>query len=108
MNVLLCFCLHGVQSKCGKDLCIKMGLLHRCKHKIKLFYRIDATHSTYEFSKTINHSRNLNIKAKLITVDDKPRLYFVATRDIAKGEEILYDYMERRAEIIKQYPWLKS
>ena len=33
---------------------------------------------------------------------------FEATRDIAGGEEVLYDYNDRRKTIIEHHPWLSS
>jgi SET domain-containing protein len=36
-----------------------------------------------------------------------PRLLIVANRNISAGEEILFDYGERRPEVIKQQPWLE-
>lgn len=35
-----------------------------------------------------------------------PRLYFVALRNIAPGEELSYDYGDRRKDVIKDNPWL--
>mmetsp|Transcript_50813 Transcript_50813/g.99928 ORF Transcript_50813/g.99928 Transcript_50813/m.99928 type:complete len:181 (+) Transcript_50813:1-543(+) len=56
----------------------------------------------------VNHSKqkpNLRIET---TSDsrDMPRLYFVALRDIQKGEELLVDYGDRDKAAVKAHPWL--
>ena len=43
---------------------------------------------------------------KVVVVDNIPRLALFASRDIKRGEEILYDYGERDREIRAANPWL--
>ncbi|CAD2089825.1 SET domain protein, putative [Plasmodium vinckei lentum] len=60
------------------------------------------------FARLVNHSKkNANLIPKVLTVDLIPRLFFIASRDIQKGEELLIDYGERDREIIKDNEWLK-
>ncbi|KAK2197255.1 bifunctional SET domain superfamily/SET domain [Babesia duncani] len=70
---------------------------------------IDATEEDINFgpARLINHSRrNPNLVAKTVALDNFPRLFFVAKRNINWGEELLVDYGERDPEIIKDNPWL--
>ena len=41
-------------------------------------------------------------------VDGSPRLYLKAIKNIAWGEEILYDYGERDLSTFENFPWLKE
>ena len=41
-------------------------------------------------------------------VENKPRVILEAARDILEGEEILYDYGERRGEVLNHLPWMTS
>ena len=69
---------------------------------------IDATKEDSTFGRLINHSiSDPNVSMKIIPVDNKPIIVFVALRDITKGEEIQYDYGERREAILQQNPWLR-
>lgn len=57
----------------------------------------------------LNHSRkNANVKPQLVVVDGLPYIAFTATRDVAVGEELLFDYGERRPEQLAMFPWLKE
>ena len=57
----------------------------------------------------INHSRkNSNCQPKVFVVRDQPRLILVALRDIEIGEELYYDYGERRKDIVEAFPWLNE
>ena len=57
----------------------------------------------------INHSKkSANALPKVFTVDGNPRLCLIAMRDIDVGEELLYDYGERRKDILDANPWLMS
>ena len=67
---------------------------------------MDATKESGRLGRLINHGLNGNAKAKLLAIRDTPHMYFVTTRDIHAGEEILYDYGDRRKEVIKDFPWL--
>jgi len=70
--------------------------------------RLDATDEMFGIARLINHANptKANAKAKLIEVDGYPRLYFVASRDIERNEEIRYDYGDRRKEILETHPFL--
>ncbi|CAF0970469.1 unnamed protein product [Adineta steineri] len=68
---------------------------------------VDATEETNRLGRLINHSRkNSNCQPKVFVVRDQPRLVLVALRDIDIGEELFYDYGERRKDIIESFPWL--
>ncbi|XP_067910628.1 N-lysine methyltransferase KMT5A-like [Heterodontus francisci] len=71
-------------------------------------YCVDATKETTRLGRLINHSKNGNCQTKLHNVDGKPHLILVASRDIAKGEELLYDYGDRSKASIAAHPWLKQ
>ena len=65
------------------------------------YYSIDATVDDKRPGRFINHSKQHNIKPKLVVLDDKPRiLFFFATRDIDQGEELLYDYNDCSKEAV--------
>lgn len=78
------------------------------KHKGKMLC-LDATDGT-DISRYINHSRKrANIIPKLMVNDcGAPSIVFKACRDIKAGEELLFDYGERNAEIVKANLWLKE
>ncbi|GCB78902.1 N-lysine methyltransferase KMT5A-A isoform X1 [Scyliorhinus torazame] len=69
-------------------------------------YCVDATKETTRLGRLINHSKNGNCQTKLHNVGGKPHLILVASRDIAKGEELLYDYGDRSKASIAAHPWL--
>ncbi|CAF1579406.1 unnamed protein product [Rotaria sp. Silwood1] len=70
---------------------------------------VDATEETNRLGRLINHSRkNSNCQPKVFVIRDQPRLVLVALRDIEIGEELFYDYGERRKEIIEAFPWLNE
>jgi hypothetical protein len=55
----------------------------------------------------VNHSiENANLKAKVFDHKGEPRILFFAIKDINPGDELLYDYGERRPEVVKDFPWL--
>ena len=80
-------------------------------------YAIDATEEPTEtdrsnFGRLINHSRQkdlINVRPQVF-VDNKdtPRLYFVADRIINPGEQLFFDYGERRTHVLRENPWLKK
>jgi len=73
------------------------------------FQSIDATEESAHLGRLINHSKlNPNLRVQIITVEERPRLVFVAKRDIAENEELLFDYNDRRKHIINSNPWLDS
>ncbi|CAF2311009.1 unnamed protein product [Rotaria sp. Silwood2] len=70
---------------------------------------VDATEETNRLGRLINHSRkNSNCQPKVFVVRDQPRLILVALRDIEIGEELFYDYGERRKDIVEAFPWLNE
>ena len=70
---------------------------------------VDATEETNRLGRLINHSRkNSNCQPKVFVIRDQPRLVLVALRDIDVGEELAYDYGERRKEILEAFPWLNE
>ena len=68
---------------------------------------VDATVETGKLGRLINHSLKGNLISKVVTVENIPRLFFIAARDIKKSEECLYDYGDRRREVILENSWLK-
>ncbi|KAI3361712.1 hypothetical protein L3Q82_002070 [Scortum barcoo] len=70
-------------------------------------YCVDATKETKRMGRLINHSKNGNCQTKLHDINGVPHLILVASRDIEKGEELLYDYGDRSKASIAAHPWLK-
>ncbi|XP_017457840.1 N-lysine methyltransferase KMT5A-like [Rattus norvegicus] len=70
-------------------------------------YCVDATQETNRLGRLINHSKCGNCQTKLHDIDGVPHLILIASRDIAAGEELLYDYGDRSKASIEAYPWLK-
>ncbi|OBS79844.1 hypothetical protein A6R68_21953 [Neotoma lepida] len=70
-------------------------------------YCVDATRETNRLRRLINHSKCGNCQTKLHDIDGMPHLIFIASRDIAAEEELLYDYGDRSKASIEAYPWLK-
>ncbi|KAH9525536.1 N-lysine methyltransferase kmt5a [Bulinus truncatus] len=70
-------------------------------------YCIDATSESKYFGRLVNHSREGNCCTKAVMINNKPYLYLLASRDIEPGEELCYDYGDRRKEALAQHPWLK-
>lgn len=70
---------------------------------------VDASKESGDLSRLINHSKKRpNITAKIGENNGIPYIYFEAIRDIAAGEELLYDYGERRKEMLIVHPWLRE
>lgn len=67
---------------------------------------VDATKETGHFGRLINHSRDGNLATKVVDVQGIPKLVFFAKRDIEVGEELSYDYGDRRQEALKHHQWL--
>ena len=68
---------------------------------------MDATKEDGSFGRLINHSvKKANIEMKVMTLTGKPQVVFVASTLIDPGSEILYDYGERRQEVIAANKWL--
>lgn len=63
---------------------------------------IDATRDDGMYGRLVNHSRlRPNCKAIGMMFEESPKVIITAIRDIRPGEEILYDYGERRPEVIE-------
>lgn len=75
----------------------------------KEIYCIDATDDETGIAKFINHSRKKpNLIPKLTTIVGRPIVAFFSSRTIKAGEELVYDYGERRPSVLEQFPWLKK
>lgn len=71
-------------------------------------YCVDATKETGRLGRLLNHSKSGNCCTRLVSIKEKPHLILVAKRDIAEGEELLYDYGDRNKEVLQSHPWLAS
>lgn len=72
---------------------------------------VDATEDSGRYGRLVNHSKkNANIfpHTKVAEEEGKPRVIFVATRDICKGEELLFDYNDRRKRSLNAHSWLNE
>ena len=70
-------------------------------------YCVDATKEDNTCGRLISHGKkDANIEMKVFVVGDAPLVVFLASRDVAIGEEILYDYGEKRKEVLQNNPWL--
>ena len=65
-------------------------------------YCFDATVEDGTLRRLINHGRRIsaNCRPKIVDVNGSPKIYFQATRDLIPGDELLYDYGERRKDVI--------
>ena len=71
---------------------------------------VDATSESGRLGRLINHSRKqYNCTMRLFhTEDGVPRLIALASRNIEKDEEILYDYGDRTKTSLASFSWLSS
>lgn len=69
---------------------------------------VDATEESGKLGRLINHSRkSANLLTKIIVDEEKKlRLCLVTSRDIAAGEELLFNYGDRSPLSIAGNPWL--
>jgi len=73
------------------------------------YWCLDATEETDRKARLINHSKlHPNVKPKVVIHNGSPRIVFIATCDINRGNELLFDYGERRKEVIERNPWLRQ
>ena len=85
--------------------------MRECVSSIAYIHSIDSEkniHGVSGFARLINHSRrNPNLMAKKI-VDTRgfPHIVLYALRDICQGEELCFDYGDRRKEVLTRFPWL--
>jgi len=76
------------------------------EHKSKQ-YCIDATAETNRLGRLFNHSKlEGNCHTKLFEMSARPYLILVASRNIEKGEELMYDYGDRNKMSLESHPWL--
>ena len=69
---------------------------------------VDATNDK-KIGRLINHSKKSpNLHPRIVSVQKQPKIVFVAAREISVGEELSYDYGERREEALQYFPWLKN
>ena len=77
-----------------------------------VFVSIDATtcvdENVYGYGRYLNHSIDCNLKGNIVH-DSEGVVHFVFTaqRDIMCGEELLFDYGDRRKEAVAHNTWLK-
>ena len=73
-------------------------------------FAVDATSESSKKGRLINHSKKFpNSVPKVWELrHGDPRVIFEAARDIQTGEEILYDYNERRKYVRDSLEWLKE
>ena len=70
---------------------------------------LDSTAESERLARLVNHSRRApNLHLQLLQFEGRPRVALVARRDILVGEELLYDYGERRRQALADHPWLAS
>lgn len=70
---------------------------------------VDAKKESERLGQLINHSRRKpNCIPKTVELKGTPYLYFVASRVIEVGEELSFDYEERRKDILTCHPWLQE
>jgi histone-lysine N-methyltransferase SETD8 len=70
---------------------------------------VDATAETEFKGRLINHSYlNPNLRSRVIELPNSIHLCLFAKRDIQIGEELSYDYHDRRFQTVSLNPWLKS
>jgi SET domain-containing protein len=64
----------------------------------------------FGWARFVNHSRTSPNLTPILLVDEKgePAVVLVSIRAIKRGEELWYDYGERRKDVIKKNQWLKT
>ncbi len=71
---------------------------------------VDATSESGRLARLVSHAspgtKACNCRPQVVVFKGKPRLILRATRDIKKGEEIAYDYGDRRPSALKAFLWL--
>lgn len=72
------------------------------------FSSIDATKESDRLGRLVNHSKKGNLKTRAFLVKESPHLVLFADRDIQPGEELSYDYGDRRKTVLESHPWLAS
>ena len=74
------------------------------------WFCIDATEESPFKGRLLNHSRKqANAKKELVEVaKNQPRIIIRAKKDIAVGQEIVYDYGDKTKASLKANPWLNE
>jgi histone-lysine N-methyltransferase SETD8 len=97
-------------------LLLERSLPEECGNYLYFFeyknakYCIDATMNDGTPGRLVNHSR-ICPNAKAIPVeapDGAPTILLIALRPIQPGQEIVYDYGERRKDTIQELQWLMN
>ena len=71
------------------------------------WFCIDATRDDGRVGRLINHSKGSpNILARIVIVDQTPRMYFKALEDIAAGKELSYNYADEDKLTVANNLWL--
>jgi histone-lysine N-methyltransferase SETD8 len=69
---------------------------------------VDATNESKYKGRLVNHSfLKPNLKSRVVELPDSIHLCLFAKRNIQIGEELIYDYGDRRFRTIAYNPWLK-
>lgn len=70
-------------------------------------YCVDATEDRGQYGRFINHSiTEENLKPAATFLNGTPQIYFVCKKDIEAGSEFLYDYGERRKNVLQKETFL--
>jgi SET domain-containing protein len=70
---------------------------------------VDATEETGHLGRLLNRSaQKANCVPKVRVFGNSPRILLYAKRDIVEGEEFLYDYGDRRPDVVKSNRWLSK
>jgi [histone H4]-lysine20 N-methyltransferase SETD8 len=68
---------------------------------------IDAQEESGLMGRLLNHSKKSpNCLAKLMEIENSPRIVIFALKDISKGAELMFDYGDRSKASILVHPWL--
>ena len=68
---------------------------------------VDATKDDGRVGRLLNHRKHApNNVPKIIEVDGLPRLCMTASKDISVGEQLEYDYGDRRKSSLNHHSWL--
>ena len=73
-----------------------------------LSFSIDATVNDGHPGRFINHSKTHdNLETKVVEIEEgEPHLCFFASKEVNVGDELLYDYGDRRKEVLEANEWL--
>ncbi len=78
---------------------------------MSLSFSIDASKKVRRIGRLVNHKKtlaNVIVKVLQLPVDNLPRLGLFASQTIGIGDELFYDYGERRNNIVVNNPWLAN